>query len=244
MTETESVYLVKTEKFEGPFEILLNLIEKRKLFINEISLSGIAEDYMAEIRGMENKAVKDMTAFVVIASILILIKSKSLLPNLKLTIEEDGDISELENRLKLYEIIKSTFSSIESGFLKSRLFQRSAKIAPKQVVFSPDKNITSKNIFLAAKYVLDEIPKEEKIPEHTVEKVITLDKMINNLVERIEKGMQTNFTKISSGSGHKTPEAQKVHAIVSFLALLELVREGILDVVQSDDFTDITIQKI
>ena len=73
-------YTVKTEAFEGPLELLLNLIEKRKLFISDISLAQVADDYIEYINKQEDFPMASTADFILVASTLVLIKSKSLLP--------------------------------------------------------------------------------------------------------------------------------------------------------------------
>ena len=84
----QPVYTVKTEIFEGPLDLLLTLVEKRKLFINDISLSQVADDYVLHIKQYSEFPVGEVANFVLVASVLVLIKSKSLLPKLDLTQEE------------------------------------------------------------------------------------------------------------------------------------------------------------
>src|ERR1035437_6688374 len=107
-TETEAEkdysYKIKTNAFEGPFHLLLSLIEERKFFINDLSLAQVTEDYLNYVNKLEKKNTSEISNFIVIAATLILIKSKSLLPNLNLTSEEESDIHNLEDRLKLYEL--------------------------------------------------------------------------------------------------------------------------------------------
>ena len=98
----DNEYQVKTHIFEGPLDTLLSLIEKRKLFINDISLSKVADDYIAYIKSLENFPIADSAHFILIASTLVLIKSKSLLPNLTLSEEEEHSIEDLEARLREY----------------------------------------------------------------------------------------------------------------------------------------------
>ena len=87
MNETD-IFQIKTEAFEGPLDLLLALIEKRKLFISDISLAEVADDFIEYIKTFDEFPV-DMTAnFILIASTLLLIKSKSLLPSMTLTSEE------------------------------------------------------------------------------------------------------------------------------------------------------------
>src|SRR4051812_32375972 len=99
-------FLVKHEQFEGPLDLLLSLIEKRKLFINDISLAKVADDFINHIKNFEQFPIGESANFILIASTLLLIKSKSLLPTLQLTEEEQGSIEDLETRLKIYQRIK------------------------------------------------------------------------------------------------------------------------------------------
>src|SRR3990167_6456871 len=93
------MHQVKTETFEGPLELLLDLIEKQKLSVNEISLAAIADAYVTEIKSQVSTTPDEIANFLVVASTLMLIKSRSLLPNLPVTNEEELSIHELENRL-------------------------------------------------------------------------------------------------------------------------------------------------
>ncbi len=101
-----SNYQIKTDVFEGPLELLLDLVEKRKLFINEISLAQVADHYIAHLKQFEKMPVDFVSNFLIVASTLILIKSKSLLPSLDLSEEEKTDVRDLELKLKIYKKIK------------------------------------------------------------------------------------------------------------------------------------------
>src|SRR3989338_7737604 len=100
-------YQLKTEHFEGPLDLLLNLIEKRKLFIGDFALSKVADDYIAHIRSFEAYPMNDVANFLLVASTLVLIKSKSILPDLTLTNEEESDIDDLKRRLAMYELFRN-----------------------------------------------------------------------------------------------------------------------------------------
>ena len=97
---------VKTSVYEGPLEVLLELIEKRKLLINDISLASVTDEYIARVNTMPHLPVGETAEFISLAATLLLIKSRSLLPNLQLSEEESRDIKELEYRLALYQLIK------------------------------------------------------------------------------------------------------------------------------------------
>src|SRR3990167_6797300 len=108
-------YKIKLVGFEGPFGLLLDLVEKRKLFINDVSLAQVTEDYLAYMNKLGGLSSAEISSFVYVASTLLLIKSKSLLPNLDLTSEEEGDIKNLEERLRLYEMFTRLGGNIKSN---------------------------------------------------------------------------------------------------------------------------------
>jgi len=232
----EGVYTIKTEVFEGPLDLLLSLIEKRKLLVNDISLSQVADDYIAHIREFENLPVGTTANFILIASTLVLIKSKSLLPTLDLTEEEEGSIEDLERRLKEYKRIKDLSVHVKNNFGKNISFPRNQS-AYKETVFSPDKNTNINNIFIAIKKVVIGLPKKEIVPQVVVRKVISLEKMMENLAKRIQTRLSMSFKEFS-GIGKK----EKVEVVVGFLAMLELVKQGVIGVIQKEHFGDIDME--
>jgi len=232
----ESSYNVKTQIFEGPLDTLLTLIEKRKLFINDISLAQVADDYIAYVKNLENFPIADSAHFILIASTLVLIKSKSLLPTLSLTEEEQGSIDDLQKRLAEYQKYKELSKHLRVRFGKNIEYIRLPS-KEKVIVFTPDKNTTVSKIFEIIKSVIRQIPKKEFMPKAIVEKVISLEEMIESLTERIRKSMRMSF-KDFSGHG----KAEKLNVIVSFLAVLELVKQGIIRVTQDKEFRDIHME--
>lgn len=232
----ESSYNVKTHIFEGPLDTLLSLIEKRKLFINDISLAQVADDYILYVRSLTDFPLADSAHFVLIASTLVLIKSKSLLPNLSLTEEEQSNIDDLEDRLKQYQKYKALSLHLKERFgINVEYLRLPSK--EKIVVFTPDKNTSVARISEVIKSVIAGMPKKEFVPKAVVQKVISLEEMMDSLADRITKSMKMSF-KDFAGVG----KAEKVNVIVSFLAMLELVKQGIIQVRQDKDFHDIEIQ--
>jgi len=231
----DSKFNVKTEVFEGPLDLLLNLIEKRKLLINDISLAKVADDYIAYIRELQNFPIADSANFILIASTLVLIKSKSLLPALNLTEEEQGSILDLERRLKIYKRMKELGNHVRKLFGKNIIFESEGRTI--QPVFSPDQSMTVHAFIGSIKEVLKNLPKKELLPKVVVEKVISLEEMIGNLTARIETSIKMSFREFS-----KMGKSEKVHVIVSFLAMLELVKQGIINVTQDRHFDDIVIE--
>lgn len=241
---TETAYQVKTGQFEGPLEVLLNLIEKRKLFINEISLASITDDYISHVRTLDKHDIGAYAAFISVAATLILIKSRSLIPNLTLTEEEKEDIGALERRLELYKLIKDIGIEIQAKFGKRIIFPRlETKIEMK--VFVPDNQISKDLMLSDVREVLKAMPTEVKpLPEVVVLKVKSLEDTINDLVERVKSSIKMSFKSFSGSHGYKEGREQKVGVIVSFLAMLELVRQGLIDARQNSDFEDIELETV
>src|SRR3989344_3893767 len=130
-------FKVKTQTFEGPLDLLLELIEKRELFINDISLAKVTDDFIAHVKQFDNLPMGESAHFILVASTLLLIKSKSLLPQLQLTEDEQGDIRDLETRLKIYKKIKEASVHIRELFGKEVIFAQS-HARQVQPVFTPD----------------------------------------------------------------------------------------------------------
>jgi len=240
-TSVNKSFKIKTGNFEGPFGLLLDLVEKRKLFINDVSLALVTEDYLKYMKGLgeEGSRLEEISSFVVVAATLILIKSKSLLPGLELSTEEESNISSLEERLRLYEQFRLLGNNIRSNFGKKIIF------APEErkmdiLIFLPDERITGKEMMTLAQGVLQAMPTKEKLPEVPLRKVVTIEEMIGRLTERIEKAMELSFKNFVPRGANR---AEKIEVIVGFLAMLELVRQGILEARQENDFEDIMITK-
>lgn len=228
-------YKVQTSVFEGPLELLLDLIEKRKLFISDVSLAKVADDYISHVRNLQDFPVADSAQFILVASTLLLIKSKSLLPSLALTEDEQGNIEDLEKRLKLYKRMKELSMHVKARMGQNMLFERGdRKVEP---VFSPDESMTVPNILEGIRRVLTSLPKKEFLPKALVQKVISLEEMIGNLTTRITSSLKMSFKEFS-GAG----KVERVNVIVGFLAMLELVKQGIITVVQERHFEDITME--
>lgn len=231
----DNKFTIKSEVFEGPLELLLSLIEKRKLLINDVSLAKVTDDFISYLQNREVYSIKDTSEFLVIASTLLLIKSKSLLPTLDLTDEEKSDIEDLELKLKIYKRIKELSVHVKNSFGKNIMFFPNARKA--EPVFSPDGSMTKENLSNAIFGVIKNFPRFEVKPKVKVTKVVSLEEMIGNLTTRIKSSLKMSF-KDFSGMG----KADRVNVIVSFLAMLELVKQGLIEAEQNDKFGDIHME--
>lgn len=242
--ETKSLYTVKTSAFEGPLELLLNLVESRKLFINEISLASVTDDFLAYARSLPKNDLSELTSFLSIAATLILVKSRSLLPGFIVTKEEEKDIADLESRLALYGMIREIGEQ-----LLPRYGEVIIHLPPERELFSsvfaPDPKLTQAVLFQAVTDTLNRVPKEEVLPQVKIRKIITIEEMLNSLTERIATAVSVSFRDwqktVAVGDDE---EATRKNVIVSFLAMLELVRSGMMDAFQGIEFADIELSGV
>ena len=159
------MYQVRTDKFEGPMELLLELIQKEKLEITELSLSKVANEYLEYIKSNQNINLENLADFLSVASRLILIKSRALLPMLKFSEEEEEEIQDLAKQLEEYKKFKEV--SINLGKIAGRgkiCYSREGFGGVKSIFYPPeDFNIYDfKKHFLS---ILSEIPILEKLSE-------------------------------------------------------------------------------
>ena len=240
--------LVKAENFEGPIGLLLDLIEKKKMPIGDVSLAEISGQFLERVKTFENISRAEVARFVEIASILMLIKSRSLLPQMEINDEEKQSIDELERRLAVYKIIRDASEAIKKNYGKTPMFQRES-FANVGDIFAKPNNLSLKNIIEAMSGLAMNFPKEENLPEVKVGKIIKLEEKISALADRIQKNIQTCFYDFARSSDRgkgltKEELAEiKTEIIVSFLALLELVKQGMASAIQEDPFGEINIQK-
>ncbi|OIO30606.1 hypothetical protein AUJ77_02245 [Candidatus Nomurabacteria bacterium CG1_02_43_90] len=229
-------YQIKTEVFEGPLELLLDLVEKRKLFINDISLATVTDDYVAHLKQFEKMPVDFVSNFLIVASTLVLIKSKSLLPSLDLTPEETQDIDELERRLREYQKIRELAVGLKQMFGANVSFPK-GQSRERAVVFTLSEEITLAGIIEAMQSVIAHFPKKVALPKVLVKKVVSLEEMMDRLATRITGSFKMSFREFA-GVGKE----EKVNIIVSFLAMLELVKQGMIAVTQGSHGDDIQIE--
>lgn len=230
------MYQVKLEKFEGPMELLLELIEKEEMKITELSLAHVANQYLDFIRDNENIQLDHLADFLSVASKLILIKSRALLPMLKFTEEEEEEIKDLTRQLEDYKKFKEASLKIGKMAESGKICYSREGYSGVRSLFYPPENF---NVFDFKKYflsVLAEIPIIEKLQEEYVGEVVTLEQRINELQNSLRERVETSFSELTSNA------ADKVDVIVSFLAMLEMVKQRIVEAEQMELFQDIKLK--
>ncbi|MDO8241240.1 MAG: segregation/condensation protein A [Candidatus Moranbacteria bacterium] len=230
------IYNIKTDKFEGPMDLLLELIEKEKLNITELSLAHVTDQYLEYIKGDTNIKLGHLAEFLSIAAKLILIKSRALLPLLTFTEEEEEEIKDLAKQLEEYKKFKDASMVLGRMAEAGRISYDRAGFAGVQALFYPPEDL---NVYDFKKYfllVLNEIPIIEKLDEEVVQEVITLEERINDLQNTLRQRVEMSFTELTSGAENK------IDVILSFLAMLEMVKQRIVDVEQGDLFHEIMLK--
>ncbi len=233
---TVEIFEIKTDAFEGPLDLLLDLVEKRKLLINDISLAEVTDEYMRHVSAMQQLSLPNTAAFVQLAATLLLIKSKSLLPVLELTTEEEEGIDDLEERVKRYALYRNAAEAIQHRF-GSTIAHEKQYVPDRTPLFVTDKFTTVASLQEAIGEVLVNLPRKVEKPKVQVKKVISLEDMMGRLQQRIERQMKLRFSELVEDNQEKT------HVIVGFLAVLESVKQGSVLVAQLERFDDIEISR-
>lgn len=251
-------FTIKQGRFEGPYHKLLELIENRKLSINEISLAQIADEYISYIKTLNEANKDDISQFIVVASTLMIIKAKSLLPTIEYSKEEKAEINNLEYKLLLYKVLTDGSREIKKVWHKSKWSKARSKIH--NIIFSPGniKSITLQSISILTIVKLPHLERLRNVAvqqaikiEHIVEGI--LDHMRNitnnfslNLLTNNEENNNRNLFNFKDMANHiydkykdlkdKLNSTNKIEAnnkksytIVSFLAILDMIRNGLIE---------------
>jgi segregation and condensation protein A len=227
---------IQTEVYTGPLDLLIDLIERRKLLVNDISLASVTDDYMKYVAALEERPLRDIADFIVLAATLLLLKSKSLLPILELTEAEEESVEALETRLKYYQIFRTVGQKIAGMFGKNPSYDR-PYVQDRTPMFLPDRYTETMALKQAILNVIANLPKKVEKPKVQVRKVVSLEETILNLKNRIERQFSLKFKEFTGDAQERTV------VIVGFLAVLEMVKQGMVMVTQQDRFDEIHIER-
>jgi len=226
-------FTLETPVFQGPLETLLDLIEARKMPVSEVSLAEVCDAYLAYVEKLPELPLGETAQFILVASTLLLIKSRALLPTLEISSDEEENIHELERRLAQLRIVRTAAKLLRKEWERAPLVVE--RRAPARLaVFAPAES----SIALAQTAIqrlLQTLPQPEKMAEAVVSPVLKLEEVISGLKDRLSRGIRTRWSEL-------VKSASKHDAIVQFLAILELVRSGSASVTQEKLFSDIAIE--
>jgi Uncharacterized conserved protein len=238
-------YKIKLDIFEGPFDLLVYLIENAKMSIYDIQVSKITSQYIAYIEKMQALDVSVATEFMVLASALIEIKSKMLLPRIKPegdeVIEEDPRM-ELVQRLLEYKRFKSAAELLELQEERNQqIFVKPKEdLAPytreADEYLNLDLNQFVKvfHLFLGKKKKMEEIKKNYAKVERQKITIESRIEYIKNLF-RFKDKKRLNFRELLN------PESNRYEVVLTFVSMLEMIRQKSADVRQNVNFGEITI---
>lgn len=245
------VYELKSEQFSGPIEKLLELIEEKKLEITQLNLANVTADFLTYLATIEKQAPSILADFLVVASRLLLVKSKALLPNLVLEQEEEEGIRDLEERLRIYQEFKAAKNHLKNlwqerplvfsrEFLASSLFSGLINKQTGQRAggpFYPPKNLKPTDLKTSIERLLVELQKFVYETKDFKLEIINLEEKMREFLERLETAQTINFGKI-------TDSQSRAEIITCFLVILHLIKDHSIDVRQDEHFSEITIEKI
>jgi len=235
-------YTIKIQQFEGPFDLLLFFIERDELDINDIPISKITEDFLHYIKELEKLNIDVASEFILVAATLMRIKAKLLIPRKEID-EEGNEIDprdELTQKLLEYKQYKEIIDELRdmeqnqsSKHNRGNVSKELKQIANKALV---DSELESFDLFKLLKTYQKVLDRLENRKREVVHEIVSYNYTIQNqqahIVKRISSGRRSTFLNIFEGLENR------VHAIVTFLALLELLNLQKVVITQGEGFNN------
>lgn len=223
------------DAFEGPLDLLLYLIKRQNIDILNIPIAKITHQYMHYIEMMQDLQLELASEYLLMAAMLAEIKSRMLLPRPASQDEEGEDPrAELVRRLQEYERYRRAAQDIDGlPRLERDVFQAGAEMCERKVVeILPD--VTLRELLLSFQDVL---ARADMFAHHHVQREpLSVRQRMSDVLDRIRHGNFAEFTSLF------TPEEGRMGVVVTFLAVLELIREALLDIVQAEPFAPIHVK--
>jgi segregation and condensation protein A len=212
--------ILKQAAFEGPFDLLLQLIEDEELQITEVSLAEVTDQYLGHVKQLSRENLPEISDYLVIAARLVLIKSRALLPT---EVTEDEEPDDLAAQLAEYKRFKEMAANFSQTFEAGRYsYGKSPSKLPKPEGMIAD-GVDLEGLHKAFVEILDRLPEPVSIPEETLEEQLTIEQCIDTVRTAIQTGpvqFKSLFSDLKS----------RVQMIVTFLAVLELIKQSTLRV--------------
>ncbi|GAA4364452.1 ScpA family protein [Kangiella marina] len=223
------------EAFEGPLDLLLYLIKRQNVDIRDIPIAHITEQYMEYVELMKALHLELAAEYLVMAAMLAEIKSRVLLPRPPSNEEEEDDPrADLIRRLQEYEQFKQAAEDIDELPRMGRdTYQVSAK-KPDMNIIKPEPEVEMKELLLALRDVLK---RAEMFSSHQVKfEALSVRERMGKVLDRISAQTFTDFAKLFD------PEEGRAGVVVTFLAIMELAKESLLEIIQSDNYGPIHVR--
>jgi len=230
------MYDIKIEKFEGPLDLLLKLIEREELDITQVTLVKVTDQYIEHLKRLPEIPAEELADFLVVAARLLYLKSKMLLPLLQWDQEEEeGD---LERRLRMYKEYVEAAKKVQAMLSEKRYTFVREKPPVSALGFAPPKDFTAEKMAELFRDVLRRLVPVVKTPEGVIEKTVSIHEKIQRIHDLIKKHSKLSFHHVLRDA------ATRAEIIVSFLALLEMVKQRHVTVKQGDRFGEIHLEKV
>ena len=223
---------LKMEEFAGPLQVLLDLIEREEMDITEVSLSKVADDYLKYI-DQGQVPTEELADFLVIASRLLYIKSRAILPDIEIEDEGEGNLAE---QLRMYKKFVEASKVIERLYGQGQVMytrQRPVKI---KAEFAPPRKTDCNLLESAMQVLIKRLAPFLALKKASLRRVASVQERIKNIHAAIIDRANFSFSDIK-GAG------TRIEIVTNFLALLELVKQKIVHVNQSKLFEDINIKR-
>jgi segregation and condensation protein A len=226
-----TAYEIEAGSFKGPLHKLLELIEEKKCEITGVNLAKITGDFLEYLKVVEDKEPRLLADFISVAAKLVLIKSKSLIPDLELTPEEEEGIRDLEARLKLYKALKEAEEKLGALWAENRVsFAKDPSPLELNPVFIPSPEISVESLLAAIAALGSSITALKT--QYEKYEAVDFEAYVTELIERVNRVSQ--FTSV-------TENRNKKEVIILFLALLHLLKDNKVSIIQDSPFSEITI---
>ena len=224
------------EAFEGPLDLLLYLIKRQNLDILDIPIADITSQYMEYIDLMQEIRLELAAEYLVMAAMLAEIKSRMLLPRPVEENDEDDPRAELIRRLQEYERFKKAASDIDELPRVGRdVFPLQLEAPERQVVETPPE-ISLQEILMAAKEVMT---RAAMFTHHHIQmEPLSVRERMSIVLSRVNTHEFTSFDTLFN------PEEGRMGVVVSLLAVLELIKESLIELVQSEPFAPIYVKAV
>ena len=232
-------YTVRTPVYEGPLDLLLGLIERAELDITSVSLAAVTDQYLVYIHGLEQINADQISAFLVIAAKLLQIKSEALLPRPPARAAGEEDIGRsLVDQLKLYKRFKEIGGWMHGRQQANlRTFLRVApppKVEPKLDL----SNLTLERLVAAASEAFAKERNKQPLGVIIAAPRVTIREKIDMIAKVMKDVERSSFRALLD------PGASRLEIVVTFLAMLELVKRYRIHAHQEDLFSDIEINRM
>ena len=237
-----SKYAIKIENFEGPLDLLCHLIDKNKMNITDIKINEITDQYIDYINKMESMNLEVTSEFLVMASTLTYLKSKSLLPN-KNEAEEEITEDELIRRIVEYKKYKEIIKTLKINFEENskRFYKAQEEIElPKQKI---EKQYGKELIPETYKQIVERNNEKVNLNAKNIEQIAVMDtytvaSKVKDIFRELIRKPKFVFNKLFSVSS-----SNKQEVVTAFSGLLELSRRNKVITSQEELFGDITVEK-